>query len=243
MAKKSKKSNQPKKQPEPQKSEYSRAGLIRLTRSELNEVALSFNINGKRVANKELLADQIMLEVLNGDDATVDGITPKNEIFCQLYASDREFFGNGTQSYIEAYDIDLSTKGAYKSAQAAASRLLSNVIILKRIHDIMEHAVLNDEYVDKKMGFWIMQEANPMASIAAIKEYNKVKKRVDAHPLMPNLTQNNYTVNITDERGQFLSKKYQGFMEHVTKREATEEEDKARRAVPAHIVAQMTRSE
>lgn len=104
-------------------------------------------------------------------------LTPRQEKFCQLYASDREFFGNGTQSYIEAYDVNLSRPGAYKSAQAAASRLLSNVIILERIDELME-VVLNDAHVDKQMGFWITQKASPQASVSAIKEYNQLKGRI-----------------------------------------------------------------
>lgn len=102
-------------------------------------------------------------------------ITPKQELFCQLYATEREFFGNGTQAYIEAYNVP-ATK--YKSAQAAASRLLSNVIILQRIDTLLEEMLLNDQHVDKQLGFWITQKANPQAAVAAIKEYNALKSRV-----------------------------------------------------------------
>jgi len=104
-------------------------------------------------------------------------LTPKQEKFCQLYTTDREFFGNGTQSYIEAYDVNMSRPGAYKSAQASASRLLSNVIILERIDELME-ITLNDAHVDKQMGFWITQKASPQASVSAIKEYNQLKGRI-----------------------------------------------------------------
>ena len=38
-------------------------------------------------------------------------LTPQQELFCQLYAGDREFFGNGVQSYIEAYKVDTTKKG------------------------------------------------------------------------------------------------------------------------------------
>ena len=57
-------------------------------------------------------------------------LNPKQELFCQLYATEREFFGNGVDSYVEAYDVDLSKKNAYKSAAASASRLLKNVNII-----------------------------------------------------------------------------------------------------------------
>jgi phage terminase small subunit len=110
-------------------------------------------------------------------EVAVITLTPKQEKFCQLYASDREFFGNGTQSYIEAYDVNMSRPGAYKSAMASASRLLSNVKILQRIDELME-ITLNDAHVDKQLGFWITQKASPQASVAAIKEYNALKQRV-----------------------------------------------------------------
>jgi hypothetical protein len=34
-------------------------------------------------------------------------LNPKQELFCELYATDREFFGNGVQSSIEAYDVSV----------------------------------------------------------------------------------------------------------------------------------------
>jgi hypothetical protein len=33
-------------------------------------------------------------------------LTLKQQVFCTLYSSDREFFGNGVQSYVEAYQVD-----------------------------------------------------------------------------------------------------------------------------------------
>ena|SRR5215203_294398 len=35
-------------------------------------------------------------------------LNPKQESFCKLYATDREFFGNGVESYIEVYNPDRS---------------------------------------------------------------------------------------------------------------------------------------
>lgn len=210
------------------KTEYTRAGLIRMSRDEVNEVALGFGLKPKLAKNKEVLADAIMREVLHGDDA-IDPETqlnPKQELFCQAYAGndDRDYFGNGTQAYIMAYDIDLSVKGAYEAARADASRLLTNGNILARIRNIMETNTLNDEMVDKQMNFWIHQHAYPMASIAAIKEYNKVKKRVDNGMLAPlALTQNNYNVSIRDERGKRILAAHTEFMMNVTKSQPTEE--------------------
>lgn len=101
-----------------------------------------------------------------------------HEEFCRLYASDREFFGNGTQSYVEAYKINLSKKGAYRTAQVNASKLLSNPIILQRINEIFESRGLNDVFVDKQLELVITQNAELSAKVAAIKEYNQLRNRI-----------------------------------------------------------------
>lgn len=105
------------------------------------------------------------------------GLTLQQETFCQLFASDREFFGNGTQSYIEAYDVDLSKKGAYLNAKAAAHENLTKPYLLKRINELLELRGLNDTFVDKQLELVITQNAEFPSKIAAIKEYNKLKKR------------------------------------------------------------------
>jgi phage terminase small subunit len=105
-------------------------------------------------------------------------LTEKQELFCRLFASDREFFGNGTQSYIEAYNIDVTKKGAYAGARANASQLLTKTNILEYIDSILETAVLNDEFVDKQIAFLISQNADFGSKMAAIKEYNALKQRV-----------------------------------------------------------------
>lgn len=102
-------------------------------------------------------------------------LTLKQERFCQLYATDVEFFGNGTQSYIEAYNIPPS---GYNSARAEAAKSLSKPSILARITEIMEVTELNDAAVDKHLAFWISQKSNPQAAVTAIKEYNSLKQRI-----------------------------------------------------------------
>ena len=94
-----------------------------------------------------------------------------------MYASEREFFGNGTQSYIEAYNPKREGNW-YASVRADASRLLTNDNILKRIDELLEIG-LNDGFVDKRLGFWITQMAYPGTSMEAIREYNKLKKRIN----------------------------------------------------------------
>jgi hypothetical protein len=120
-------------------------------------------------------------------------LTLEQESFCNLFASDKEFFGNGVQSYIEAYNVDLSKPNAYKSAMASASRLLTNVKITKRINEIFEARGLNDCFVDKQLEKLITQDADFKSKMSAIKEYNTLKKRVIMNPQVS-------ITNYTDEQ-------------------------------------------
>lgn len=105
-------------------------------------------------------------------------LNPRQELFCNLYATDREFFGNGVQSYIEVYEPDQSKPNWYKSAQASASRLLSNAIVYNRINELLEESGLNDNFVDKQLLFLISQQSDFTNKAAAIREYNKLKQRI-----------------------------------------------------------------
>ena len=104
-------------------------------------------------------------------------LNPKQERFCKLYATDKEFFANGVESYVEAYQPK-KIGNWYQTARASASRLLTSINILKRIDELLEMQGLNDVYVDKRLAFWITQTAHPTASLEGIKEYNKLKQRI-----------------------------------------------------------------
>lgn len=105
-------------------------------------------------------------------------LNPQQERFCQLYATDVEFFGNGVETYIEVYDIDKSKGNWYKSACSSASRLLSNVKVCERINGLLEAGGLNDMFVDKQLGFLITQHSDFSNKLGAIREYNKLKQRI-----------------------------------------------------------------
>lgn len=107
-----------------------------------------------------------------------DKLNQKQERFCQLYATDREFFGNGVQTYIEVYDPDQSKPNWYKTACAVASEILSNPKVFNRINEILEETGMNDVAVDKQLLFLIHQQADFSNKMAAIREYNKLKKRI-----------------------------------------------------------------
>lgn len=105
-------------------------------------------------------------------------LNPKQEKFCQLYTTDTEFFGNGVQAYIEAYDPDTSKPNWYKTACASASQLLSNIKVCERINQILEESGFNDVHVDKQLAFLLTQHVDFKTKLGAIKEYNKLKQRI-----------------------------------------------------------------
>lgn len=105
-------------------------------------------------------------------------LSPKQERFCQLYAEPGEFFGNGTQAYIESYNVDLTKKGAYAAARAGAYENLTKPHILARVRNLLELGPLNEETVDREMAFVIFQNADLPSKMAAIREYNALKARI-----------------------------------------------------------------
>ena len=107
-----------------------------------------------------------------------EGLNPKQEEFCQLYATSEEFFGNGVQSYLEVYDIDQTKPNWYKTACAATSQLLANIKVCERINELLEEKGLNNEFIDKQLLFLVTQHADLSNKLGAIKEYNKLKQRI-----------------------------------------------------------------
>lgn len=111
------------------------------------------------------------------DDKEIE-LTLKQKKFCEVYVS-QEFFANGVQSYIESYDIDTSKHGAYNSARVSASELLTNPNILLYINHLLDLTGLNDTFIDKQLTLLITQNADFGSKLGAIKEYNKLKQRVE----------------------------------------------------------------
>lgn len=106
-------------------------------------------------------------------------LNEQQDKFCQLYAYGPQR-GNGVMCYAEAYDIDLSEKGAYASAKTGAWRLLTNDDVLSYIRSLYEAHDLNDTVVDNELAFVIKQNADFGSKVAAIKEYNALKARIKA---------------------------------------------------------------
>ncbi len=107
-----------------------------------------------------------------------NGLSMKEELFCQLFSSDREMFANGVESYSEAFGMDITEYRKYKVAQNGATRLLSKPIILKRINEMLQLRGLNDAFVDKQLELLITQNAEFSSKLGGIKEYNKLKARI-----------------------------------------------------------------
>jgi hypothetical protein len=103
-------------------------------------------------------------------------LNPKQEMFCQLYAVSREFFGNATQSYCLAYGINPEDKDAYRGAKSSAFNLLTNPDITERISDLLRD--VNEQVVDEELGYVIRQRYELPSKIAAIREWNKIKGRI-----------------------------------------------------------------
>lgn len=105
-------------------------------------------------------------------------LNPDQKEFCRLYATEKEFFGNGVHSYAEAYDVDLTKKGGYSSAGAGACRLLKDSRILAYINEIMEQTGFNDQFADKQLSFLMTQSAELGVKLGAIRHYSDLKQRV-----------------------------------------------------------------
>jgi hypothetical protein len=127
---------------------------------------------------------------------------PHQELFCRYFTQNEALFGNATLSYAEAYGFnfdELSHKCpthpakneeepdhecapseyalAYQTCSVNGSRLLRNAkvqaLITKLLNDF-----LRDEVVDSQLAKLIMQDTEPAAKIAAIREYNKLRQRI-----------------------------------------------------------------
>lgn len=105
------------------------------------------------------------------------GISLKADLFCRLYVS-KEFFGNGLESYAEAYDKDLKNPSHYNAAKSEASQLLDDPRVLEYINSMIDEAGLNEAFVDKQLLKLITQDSDKGSKVAAIKEFNRMKGRI-----------------------------------------------------------------
>lgn len=132
-------------------------------------------------------------------------LTPKQELFCQLYVNNKLLFGNATLCYAQAYAYkldSLSTEAiyreefdeeteqaknikvddspydkAYRVCQVTSSQLLSNPIINDRINDLL-YEMMSEKNVDTELT-WLMNQRTELGpKVQAIREFNKLKGRI-----------------------------------------------------------------
>lgn len=121
----------------------------------------------------------------------------KEETFCQLFAGfgEKSCLNNGTLSYIQAWEIQTSTsrmlrkwKGkkypaywdyepGYKSARVSAHRVLTRANIRARIYQLFK-LLFSADVVDSELLSVILQDGDPQAKVAAIREFNALKGRI-----------------------------------------------------------------
>lgn len=105
-------------------------------------------------------------------------LNEKQMLFCRLYVS-KDYFGSGVLSYCEAYNKDPNDPKEYAHARHNASMLLAKENICKQINDLLDSEGLNDSHVDKRLLFLINQNEDKHAALGAIKEYNKLRERIN----------------------------------------------------------------
>lgn len=131
----------------------------------------------KRLPKKTELAKQSAPSPERVTDRPEDILTLQQEMFAQYFTSETEFYGNGVQSYSRAYDEPINQFN-YDSIKARAARLLMTPKIINRITTLLKDGGFNDENVDKQLLFLITQKVDFRSALGAIKEYNKMKNRV-----------------------------------------------------------------
>lgn len=130
----------------------------------------------KKRAKKRSALDKAIDDVISSD------LTERQKLFCLLYTTDAQCFGNASRSYIVAYD--LKTPKERKPARQLGWRLLTNDYIIAYRDKLLKAAFTNTG-VDKSLSEIIAQKKDMHASLGAIREYNKLKNRVKETP--PNI--------------------------------------------------------
>ena len=130
---------------------------------------------------------KLVEKVTNRDIITTDKLTPRQERFCRLYFSSGEFFGNGVWSYIVAYDYDIpliglsslntAQKKAYSVARSGAYDILTKPYIIKEGKKILD-SLIESEVVDRELVKVILQNKDLSSKVSAIREFNKLKGRI-----------------------------------------------------------------
>ncbi len=118
---------------------------------------------------------------------TLNDVNPNQELFCQLYFGPGEFFGNGTWSYIKAFNMNVpliaysylktKEKKVYNVAKTQSYTLLTKPNIQARGKKILTD-YLAEIPVDRELSWAIIQRKDIASKVQAIREFNKLKNRI-----------------------------------------------------------------
>lgn len=146
--------------------------------------------NKSKPRKKNLKEAAEELKPKSGHDLIAGKLSPAEDKFCKNFASSIEFFGNGTQSYIDAFNVEIirgtnkknvpkGKKGmTIEAVRTAAKDLLMKPHILTRIEEVQEETGFNDASADKTLSFLMTQRADLRVALGAAAEYNKLKARI-----------------------------------------------------------------
>ena len=109
--------------------------------------------------------------------AAAKRLTLKQRKFCKLYMTSKDFFGNGTQSYIEAYNPK-KTKNWIQNAGRSAADNLKKPHILAYLEELYNLEEMNPAQADKELAFCMKQHADLGVKLRSVDSYNKLKKRI-----------------------------------------------------------------
>lgn len=101
-------------------------------------------------------------------------LNPRQTLFCVLYTQDKECFGNGSLSYMRAYNLKEKQR---PMARINAYQLLTHPHIRNYVNGLLDEKY-NNIAVDRRHSALIHQDKNLIVSMQAVIEYNKVKNRV-----------------------------------------------------------------
>lgn len=105
-------------------------------------------------------------------------VNPKWELFCIYYTSHPNF-GNATRAYAKAFGKNLDDQKQYNTSRTEGYKLLTIPYILKRINELLNDVIMNDATVDTQLALLIFQQHDFSAKLGAIREFNKLKGRID----------------------------------------------------------------
>lgn len=100
-----------------------------------------------------------------------EGLNEKQKLFCFLYVTDKDCFGNVTKAYKKAYNCTLVV------ANKNAHRFMVNNGIIAYIDKLLLD-FYNEHEADTQLSYLMKQNKDTVTKLGAIKEFNKLKNRI-----------------------------------------------------------------